>query len=448
MAEKILMPQLGESVTEGTISKWLVKVGDQVKKYDPICEVTTDKVNAEVPSTHTGTISEIVVSDGETVAVGTLICYIALEGEAVGAPAAAVETPAAPAQPAVEPKVPQGQPKQAITETYNPTPETDGPKQRFSPAVLKMAQEHNLNLSLIKGTGAGGRVTRKDVLAIVAAGGQQAVDAAQETKQAVVTAAVEATIAPTAVPAPAAQPTSTRIEMPADQGDQVVPLTAIRKTIASKMLQSKHDAPHAWTVVECDVSNLVGLRNRLKGEFKAREGFNLTFLPFFIKAVVESLKEYPIINSQWAGDRIIIKKAINISIAVATEDALFVPVIKDADQKSIFGLAKSIDDLSRKARSGRLSLDEMTGGTFTCNNTGSFGSVMSAPIINPPQAAILSMEAIVKRPVVKDNMIAIRDMVNLCLSLDHRVLDGLVCGRFLQSVKEKLESYDQNTRIY
>jgi 2-oxoisovalerate dehydrogenase E2 component (dihydrolipoyl transacylase) len=448
MAEKILMPQLGESVTEGTISKWLVKVGDQVKKYDPICEVTTDKVNAEVPSTHTGTISEIVVSDGETVAVGTLICYIALEGEAVGAPAAAVETPAAPAQPAVEPKVPQGQPKQAITETYNPTPETDGPKQRFSPAVLKMAQEHNLNLSLIKGTGAGGRVTRKDVLAIVAAGGQQAVDAAQETKQAVVTAAVEAPIAPTAVPAPTAQPTSTRIEMPADQGDQVVPLTAIRKTIASKMLQSKHDAPHAWTVVECDVSNLVGLRNRLKGEFKAREGFNLTFLPFFIKAVVESLKEYPIINSQWAGDRIIIKKAINISIAVATEDALFVPVIKDADQKSIFGLAKSIDDLSRKARSGRLSLDEMTGGTFTCNNTGSFGSVMSAPIINPPQAAILSMEAIVKRPVVKDNMIAIRDMVNLCLSLDHRVLDGLVCGRFLQSVKEKLESYDQNTRIY
>lgn len=448
MAEKILMPQLGESVTEGTISKWLVKVGDQVKKYDPICEVTTDKVNAEVPSTHTGTISEIVVSDGETVAVGTLICYIALEGEAVGAPAAAVETPAAPAQPAVESTVPQGQPKQAITETYNPTPETDGPKQRFSPAVLKMAQEHNLNLSLIKGTGAGGRVTRKDVLAIVAAGGQQAVDAAQETKQAVVTAAVEAPIASTAVPAPAAQPTSTRIEMPADQGDQVVPLTAIRKTIASKMLQSKHDAPHAWTVVECDVSNLVGLRNRLKGEFKAREGFNLTFLPFFIKAVVESLKEYPIINSQWAGDRIIIKKAINISIAVATEDALFVPVIKDADQKSIFGLAKSIDDLSRKARSGRLSLDEMTGGTFTCNNTGSFGSVMSAPIINPPQAAILSMEAIVKRPVVKDNMIAIRDMVNLCLSLDHRVLDGLVCGRFLQSVKDKLESYDQNTRIY
>jgi 2-oxoisovalerate dehydrogenase E2 component (dihydrolipoyl transacylase) len=448
MAEKILMPQLGESVTEGTISKWLVKVGDQVKKYDPICEVTTDKVNAEVPSTHTGTISEIVVPDGETVAVGTLICYVALEGEAVGAPATAVVTPAAPVQPVAESTVQQGQTKQAITETYNPTPETDGPKQRFSPAVLKAAQEHNLNLSLIKGTGAGGRVTRKDVLAIVAAGGQQAVAVPQESTQAVVTAAVEAPIAPTTVPAPAVQPAPTRTDMPVDQGDQVVPLTAIRKTIASKMLQSKHDAPHAWTVVECDVSNLVGLRNRLKGEFKAREGFNLTFLPFFIKAVVESLKEYPIINSQWAGDRIIIKKAINISIAVATEDALFVPVIKDADQKSIFGLAKSIDDLSRKARSGRLSLDEMTGGTFTCNNTGSFGSVMSAPIINPPQAAILSMEAIVKRPVVKDNMIAIRDMVNLCLSLDHRVLDGLVCGRFLQSVKDKLESYDQNTRIY
>jgi 2-oxoisovalerate dehydrogenase E2 component (dihydrolipoyl transacylase) len=433
MAEKILMPQLGESVTEGTISKWLVKVGDQVKKYDPICEVTTDKVNAEVPSTHTGTITEIVVPDGETVAVGTLICYVALEGEAVA------DAPARPvAEPAVQPAA-QVQAKQAIPEKHNLVPETDGLKQRFSPAVLKIAQEHNLNLSLIRGTGAGGRITRKDVLAVVEAGGQAAVP--QETKQTV------AIVAPIEKPA-TAQPVSAKEDVPVDQGDQVVPVTAIRKTIASKMLQSKHDAPHAWTMVECDVSNLVGLRNRLKGEFKDREGFNLTFLPFFIKAVVESLKEFPIMNSQWAGDRIIIKKAINISIAVATEDALFVPVIKDADQKSIFGLAKSIDDLSRKARTGRLSLDEMTGGTFTCNNTGSFGSVMSAPIINPPQAAILSMEAIVKRPVVKDNMIAIRDMVNLCLSLDHRVLDGLVCGRFLQSVKDKLENYDQNTRIY
>jgi 2-oxoisovalerate dehydrogenase E2 component (dihydrolipoyl transacylase) len=213
------------------------------------------------------------------------------------------------------------------------------------------------------------------------------------------------------------------------------------------MVTSKHEAPHAWTMVEADVTGLVQLRERLKKEFKEREGISLTYLPFFIKAVVDSLKEFPYLNSVWAGDRIILKKRINISIAVATDDALYVPVIHDADEKSIAGLAKAVHRLAEKTRAGKLSLEDMQGGTFTVNNTGSFGSIMSQPIINYPQAAILSVESIVKRPVIKDSMIAIRDMVNLCLSLDHRILDGLMAGRFLQRVKERVESYGPDTQI-
>ncbi|MEW9669646.1 dihydrolipoamide acetyltransferase family protein [Ammoniphilus sp. 3BR4] len=416
MAEQVLMPQLGESVTEGTISKWLVKVGDKVKKYEPICEVNTDKVNAEVPSALSGTITEIVIAEGETVAVGTLICYIAAEGSDLV-------------------KVTQVQTEVTASSM----------KQRYSPAVLKLAQENKVDLSRVTGTGAGGRITRKDVLRVIEDGGQsESVSVESISSEAAKPQAESSDLSDSALITrePAAQ-------VPVSGEDQVIPVSGVRRTIAARMVESKHEAPHAWTMVECDVSSLVRLRNQLKEEFKKREGFNLTFLPFLIKAVVESLKEFPMINSQWAGDKIILKKGIHISIAVATDDALYVPVIKDADQKSIYGIAKSIDELARKSRQGKLTLDDLTGGTFTCNNTGSFGSVLSAPIINPPQAAILSMESIVKRPVVvDDNMIAIRDMVNLCLSLDHRILDGLICGKFLQSVKRRMEGYGPETKIY
>jgi 2-oxoisovalerate dehydrogenase E2 component (dihydrolipoyl transacylase) len=453
MATKVLMPQLGESVTEGTITKWLVKVGDVVKKYDPLAEVTTDKVNAEVPSTVSGRVTEIVVPEGETVAVGTLILYIEEEGVAAEpqAPAAAepvaAAAPAAPAKPvSATPKAPS-QPAAAA--------ERQGGKQRYSPAVLRLAQEHGIDLSRVNGTGLGGRVTRKDVQAIIDAGGQP--PAAAETPAAAAPAQRPAEAA--AVNTPSAQPASpaasaaasagaSAFDIPVAAGDQIIPVTPVRRTIANRMVQSKHEAPHAWTMVEVDVTNLVNFRNQVKEEFKRKEGVNLTFLPFFIKAVVEALKEYPMLNSTWAGDKIIVRKNINISIAVATEEALFVPVIKDADQKSILGIAKSIEDLAARTRAGKLTVEDMTGGTFTVNNTGSFGSVLSMPIINAPQAAILSVEAIVKRPVVIDDMIAIRSMVNLCLSLDHRVLDGLVCGRFLQSVKQKLEAIGPDTKLY
>lgn len=429
MAENIVMPKLGESVTEGTISKWLVNIGDQVKKYDPVCEVITDKVNAEVPSSFSGTISDIVVQEGETVAVGTLICRITVGDQAI---------------PPVESKMPAAAHDQEAADV----PAQAAVNPRYSPAVLKLAQENNLDLSRMEGSGAGGRITRKDILDLLQGKRQ---DAAAPVPKAESPSKIMAQPIESArdIPQPSVSVDAlSAVHSSSDQAGETIPVTAIRRTIAERMVKSKQEIPHAWLTVECDVTNLVRYRDRIKEEFKQKEGIHLTYLPFFIKSVVEALKEFPILNSQWAGDHMIVKKAVHISMAVATDQALFVPVIKNADQKSIFGLAKAIDELVKKAREGRLALEDITGGTFTINNTGSFGSILSAPIINPPQVAILTVEAIVKRPIVIDNMIAVRDMMNICLSLDHRVLDGLVCGRFLKSVKQNIESYGTETGLY
>lgn len=422
---KITMPQLGESVTEGTIGTWLVKPGEAVKKYQPLAEVITDKVNAEIPAPADGVILSLEIPEGTTVQVGTLIATMqtAEEGGA-----------AAPEAPAPAPAV-------AAPASGGAVAASGGA--RYSPAVMRLAQEHGIDLARVAGTGLGGRITRKDLEAVVAAGGQPA----ESCVGAMVAAQAEAPAA--AAPVTSTAPAAPKAPAPAPQplvGDQVVPVDAIRRRIAEKMLQSKHEAPHAWTMMQADVTGLVKLKEQMGAEFKQREGSSLSFMPFFIKAVVESLKEFPMLNSQWAGDSIIIKKEINISIAVATETALAVPVIKNADRLSIAGLNHAVLDLAGKARAGKLSLDEISGGTFTVNNTGAFGSYVSAPIINYPQAAILSFESIVKTPVVLENdAIAIRSMINLCLSLDHRILDGLVCGRFLQAVKRRLESYGPGT---
>ncbi|AUZ27006.1 branched-chain alpha-keto acid dehydrogenase subunit E2 [Bacillus subtilis] len=421
--EQMTMPQLGESVTEGTISKWLVAPGDKVNKYDPIAEVMTDKVNAEVPSSFTGTITELVGEEGQTLQVGEIICKIETEG----------------ANPAEQK---QEQPE-ASSAAESPAAETraeaaDQPnKKRYSPAVLHLAGEHGIDLDQVTGTGSGGRITRKDIQRIIETGGVQ--ERAEEPK----------TAAPAPESAPKPEPKE-EVSYPASAaGDKEIPVTAVRKAIASNMKRSKTEIPHAWTMMEVDVTNMVAYRNSIKDSFKKTEGFNLTFFAFFVKVVAQALKEFPQMNSMWAGDKIIQKKDINISIAVATEDSLFVPVIKNADEKTIKGIAREITDLAKKVRDGKLSADDMQGGTFTVNNTGSFGSVQSMGIINYPQAAILQVESIVKRPVVMEHgMIAVRDMVNLCLSLDHRVLDGLVCGRFLGRVKQILESIDEKTSVY
>lgn len=432
--EQIKMPQLGESVTEGTISKWLVSVGDKVNKYDPLAEVMTDKVNAEVPSSFSGTIKELIAGEGDTLAVGEIICTIEIEG------GAAEETPAADTAASNSASLPSA--------SAAPAPAAEeGSKARYSPAVLKLAQENNIDLSLVKGTGAGGRITRKDLKQIIESGNiPQAASQKEEVKETAQTlpaASQTEAQAPSAAPS---QPAASAPSVPVAPGDIEIPVTGVRKAIAANMLRSKHEAPHAWTMVEVDVTNLVEYRNGLKDDFKKKEGFNLTFFAFFVKAVAQALKEFPEINSMWAGDKIIQKKDINISIAVATDDALFVPVIKNADEKTIKGIGREINELAQKVRAGKLRSEDMQGGTLTVNNTGSFGSVQSMGIINYPQAAILQVESIVKRPVVMNNgMIAVRDMVNLCLSLDHRVLDGLVCGRFLARVKEILENTSKET---
>ncbi|WP_210365856.1 dihydrolipoamide acetyltransferase family protein [Bacillus sp. REN3] len=434
--EQIKMPQLGESVTEGTISKWLVSVGDNVNKYDPLAEVMTDKVNAEVPSSFTGTIKELIANEGDTLEVGEIICTIEIDGGGA-APDSAESNPAAEAE---QDSDPQSQAPVA----------NEGNKARYSPAVLKLAEENNIDLSQVNGSGAGGRITRKDLLKLIETGSipQHAANASKKEQPAVEQQAPSQPAQQSEPAASTSQPQA--LSVPVTAGDIEIPVTGVRKAIAANMLRSKHEAPHAWTMVEVDVTNLVEYRNDIKDEFKKKEGFNLTFFAFFVKAAAQALKEFPQVNSMWAGDKIVQKKEINISIAVATDDALFVPVIKNADEKTIKGIAREITEMAQKVRAGKLRSEDMQGGTFTVNNTGSFGSVQSMGIINYPQAAILQVESIVKRPVVMNNgMIAVRDMVNLCLSLDHRVLDGLVCGRFLQRVKEILENTSKgNTSIY
>ncbi|MDM5334422.1 dihydrolipoamide acetyltransferase family protein [Ureibacillus composti] len=436
--ENILMPQLGESVTEGTIERWLVAPGDQINKYDPLAEVITDKVNAEIPSSFSGTIKELIAKEGETLPVGAIVCTIEVEGDVVKS-----SEPKSPPDLSVTLSSTDAQPdgKQDVTAPMQKKQVVSGSKSRYSPAVLNLANTHNINLELVEGTGFEGRITRKDLMKLIESGNIPSTEMLQD-KSVQETITQIQSLQEVAIP----EKKVSTAAITAGNGDIEIPITAVRRAIANKMIQSKHEIPHAWMMMEVDVTNLVAYRNSIKNDFKHKEGFNITYFAFFVKAVAQALKEFPLINSVWAGDKIIQKKDINLSIAVATEEALYVPVIKNVDEKSIKGIAKDIQELSGLVRKGKLTTDHMQGGTFTVNNTGSFGSVQSMGVINYPQAAILQVEAIVKRPViVNGGMFAARDMVNLCLSLDHRILDGLICGNFLNRVKDILENtnYEQ-----
>lgn len=422
----VKMPKLGESVHEGTIEQWLVKPGDTIEEYDALCEVITDKVTAEVPSTFNGTIKEIVVEAGETVDVGTVICTMEVEGETS-------EDNNNSADEQTEPEASQeDQAVKSDKPVSNKSQEGPMNNGQYSPVVFKLASENNIDLNKVKGTGNLGRVTKKDILNAIE-NGVPTEDASSKQVDAPVQEVAENTV----------QPETT--SLPGDS----IPVNGVRRAIANKMLQSVHEIPHAWMMVEVDATDLVKTRQHHKSSFKQNEGYNLTFFAFFVKAVAEGLKKYPMLNSTWAGDEIKIHKDINISIAVASEDKLYVPVIKNADDKSIKGIAREINDLATRGRKHKLTSQDMQGGTFTVNNTGSFGSVSSMGIINHPQAAILQVESIVKRPVVVNDMIGIRDMVNLSLSIDHRILDGLMAGEFLKFVKERLQSMTiENTSIY
>jgi 2-oxoisovalerate dehydrogenase E2 component (dihydrolipoyl transacylase) len=424
--EKITMPQLGESVTEGTISRWLVSVGDHVNKYDPLVEVISDKVTAEVPSSFTGVVKEIVADTDQILLVNEVVCLI--------------ETDSATEKKPEENIVEENKLEEKEMVKKEMSPEMTK-KMRYSPAVLKLSQEHGIDLNQVSGTGSEGRITRKDVLKVI-----------EKAENSTINTDTDTDTNPTASTESISRPMpafSAAIQIEATKGDIEIPVNGVRKAIAEQMVKSKYEIPHAYMMVEVDATNLVQYRDGIKNEFKKKEGFNLTYFAFFVKAVAQALKEYPGINAMWAGDKIIHKKDINLNIAVATDHELFTPVIRNADEKSIKGIAREISEYGVKVRTGKLQVDDLKGGTFTVNNTGTIGSVQSMGIINQPQAAILQVESIIKRPVVINNMIAIRDMVNLCLSLDHRVLDGYICGLFMRRVKEILENTTkENTPIY
>lgn len=452
----VAMPQLAESLVSATIAKWLKQPGDRIEQYEPICEVMTDKVNAEIPSTMDGIMGEILAEEGRTVNVGEIICRIQAETSAAPETAAPVQSRPNPSQVS--------------------TVAGESMRARYSPAVQSLAAEHGIDLSRVTGTGMGGRITRKDVLMFIEQGGAKAASPAPSgSASSSAPARPEASASPFAgtVTPQRAEPTPPlgtaipdvrhsglhltelpkipTIEVEGEGGgrtEHYIDVTPIRSAIARNMRQSVSEIPHAWTMIEVDVTNLVLLRNKLKDEFKRKEGVNLTYLAFLLKAVVNAIKDYPIMNSFWAVDKIVVKRDINLSLAVGTEDSVLTPVIKRADQKNIAGLAREVEELARKTREGKLTLDDMQGGTFTVNNTGSFGSILSYPIINYPQAAILTFESIVKKPVVINDMIAVRSMANICLSLDHRILDGVICGRFLQRVKDNLEGFTMDTKLY
>jgi len=425
---ELKMPKLGESVTEGTIGKWLKSAGDAVEKYDLIVEVQTDKVNTEIPSEVSGTLKEIKVKEGETVPVGALLAIF--ETSDVGA--AATATPAALAAPA-RPEPARPEPARvpvaaAPAATMAPPSGVGAEDIRATPAVRKLAAEHNVDLGRIPGSGLNGRVSRKDVedaIARTQAGG-----------------------APPAAPAPAPAAPQRPTYAPIS-GDQPVKLTQMRRAIADNMAQA-WTAPHAHAVMEIDMTNLMRYRDSVKAEFKAREGFDLSPAAFIVKGAVEALRAVPLINASWTEQGIVLHGAVNVGYAVALGDeGLVVPVIKAADEKSIAGLMRSIRDLVDRAKAKKLTFDDFSGGTFTVNNTGPLGTIVSSPIVPPGQAAICSSESIVKRLVVlDDDSIAIRHRMNLVIGFDHRVVDGATAARFLQTVRDWLEAVGPGVAVH
>jgi 2-oxoisovalerate dehydrogenase E2 component (dihydrolipoyl transacylase) len=429
---RVVMPQLGESVHEGTISKWLVKVGDKVVEFEPMLEVDTDKVNAEVPAPVTGILREILAKEGETVQAGAEIAVVEVgaDGQAAATPEAPAPAPAKADAKVPEEAAPPPTPKPEATEPIaSPpagettrggeapaAPKADSGEHRFSPAVQMQAEELKVDLTKVTGTGIGGRVTKKDV---------------QEF-------AAQAKAAPPAA-APAAPPGA---------GDEVVQLTRVRRLIAENMVRSKTTIPHAWQTQEADMSGVVANRSANKAAFQKQEGFSLTYLPYVMAAAASALREHPQVNATFNETELLIHRDINLGVSVGLEDTLVVPVVRRADGLSLAGLARAVNDVASRARNKQLKADDLAGATFTVNNSGTFGTLFSYSVINPGQAGILTMEAIVERPVAVEGMIGIKPMMYLCFSFDHRVLDGLQAARFLTSCRKWLEAVTQESPIY
>ena len=470
MAVTVELPHVGESVVEGTIGKWLKQPGDSVRRYEPLVEIVTDKVTMEVPSPVEGELLRVLAAEGETLPMGAPIAEVGAPGEAPSTdappPPPPAATPAAPASAApvgttgylMRDVTPVGPTGGAAVEAMEPTasisalsapaaapvpvaPVAPAPTApisrdgapRLSPAVRRLAREHSLDLSLIRGTGMGGRITRDDVLRYLA-----------EPQT------VPAPVAPAPSPAPAVLPAAApAASVAAGPDEELMPITPVRRMIAEAMVRSVTEIPHAWSVKEVDVTGLVALRQSVRAEFERQEGVALTYMPFVIRAVVEALRKVPTMNATWGGDSIILKRRINLGLAVAAPNGLIVPVIHNADRLTIPGLTHAVQDVTERARTNRLTIEDVHGGTFTLNNTGALGgSLVSGPIINYPQAGIMTTETIEKRPVVRDDAIAIRSMMNICLAFDHRINDGAEASGFLDAVKARLESYGPDTPVY
>jgi pyruvate dehydrogenase E2 component (dihydrolipoamide acetyltransferase) len=487
MPTNVTMPQMGESIFEGTITKWLKKVGDKVNRDEPLFEISTEKVDSEIPSPAGGIVKEILFPEGSVVQVSTVVAIIV--GEEEGAEIKA-EEPVAPAQkkpamesavmpPPTELKTPAPAPVEetpkvevetepevpvvgALADITPPAPtqELEQPKDlRTSPLVRRLAREHNVNLALVKGTGLDGRITKQDILdyierrspahpeAIIAAIPETPLPTAPVIEEAPLEAWKQVAKAEpaTAKEAPVVQPpVATPALATQVTGDiETVIMTPMRKAIAEHMVLSKHTSPHVHTVFEVDFTSVIELRDRYKADFERKEGIKLTITPFIAKALVEAVRDFPVLNCSVQGENILFKKPVNLGIAVALDNGLIVPVVKDAHLKSFTGLALGIQDLASRARTKRLRTDEVQNGTITITNPGSFGELFSTPIINQPQVAILSVGSIEKRPVVINDMIAIRSMGYLTLAFDHRVVDGAVADQFMAKIKAKLESWRQ-----
>ena len=425
----VVMPQMGESIVEGTLTKWLKKPGERIERDEPLFEISTDKVDTEIPSPAAGTLAEILVEEGKTVGIITIVARIDEGGAAaVAAPAAA--KPAAAEPPSVGQAVPPAEPPAepaVAAPAPPPEPAAKEPAGPLSPLVRKMARELNLDLAQVKGTGAGGRITKQDVEAY--------------------TAAQPGPAAPPPAPLPAAAPAAPPAAAPLPPAGQaktrIEPMSTMRIKIAEHMVMSKRTSAHVTTVHRVDMTKVARMRESHKAQFQAAYGFGLTYLPFITRAAAAGLRQYPLLNASLDNNNIIYHNEIHIGIAVALENGLIVPVIRGADEKNVLGLQRSIVDLAARARSRQLKPDEVTGGTFSITNFGSFGSLMGTPVINQPQVAIMGVGTVDKTPVVIDDAIAIRSICHLSLSFDHRLIDGALADQFMTKVKQVLETWSE-----
>jgi 2-oxoglutarate dehydrogenase E2 component (dihydrolipoamide succinyltransferase) len=464
MPTDVIMPQMGESIFEGTITKWLKKPGEHVERDEPLFEISTDKVDAEIPAPAAGVLKEIKIAEGQTVPIQTVVAVIDGEGAAAAAPSPApapVKPAAAP--PAAPPPPPpveaplhfEPSPRAAAPAAAPPAPpapaapppaRAEGEKVRSSPLVRRMAREHGIDLSQVAGSGAGGRISKRDILGVIEHGVAPAAPAPVPLQ------APAAAAPPPAPGLPAAAGVLHRaaleLAVPREKiyfgRYEVQPMSTMRQKIAEHMLASKHVSPHVYSVEEADVSGIVALRNKVKEEFERKYDLKLSYMPFFVRATIEGLRAFPQMNASLDGTNVVYHKELNIGMAVALDWGLIVPVIKNAEEKNFLGLQRAINDLAERARTKKLKPEEVAESTFSITNPGVFGGLMGLPVINQPNVGILGLGAVQKRPVVVDDAIAIRSMVYLTLSYDHRVVDGAIAHQFLHKVKSVLEDWTEN----